>query len=319
MRGTELCTEEWIRATRGELKRLHAKLPCFDSTANVLDPWLRAHLTAQRCEDVYAAVMANLGVDDGCFPTVGPDDVSDPASFRGSGPFLGMRSKYRVLLLRRASSHARYTKTFQHREMPDPVRDHDAARGSLYWGGSDETDNGLFRDDLALHSHLAFNVAHNLYCGYRDYSHELPAWLVTGLGHVHGRAVSPRFPTYERAHDLDREQRSDFWQWATRARALAQNGGFEPFATFCDRDQPGRFGLDQHIQSWSFVDWLMSTRKVATMRFVHLMKEPFHARMRMPSPDEYRDRQRQALRDAFGVDAATLEAQWLRDLTARRR
>ncbi|HEX6810668.1 MAG TPA: hypothetical protein VF384_03500 [Planctomycetota bacterium] len=317
LRATEPWTDEWVLALRGELKRLDARLPCIDTTTNVLDPWLRAHLTAQRCEDVYAAVMRNLAVDDHGFPAGRPDDATDPVSYRGRGRFLGMRSKFRVLLLRREASHARYTRAFQGREMPDPVRDYDAACGSLYWGGSEETDGGLFRDDLALHAHLAFNVAHNLYSGYRDYCHELPAWLVTGLGHVHSRAVSPRFPTYERAHDRDRERRSDFWQWGTRARGLAQNGVFEPFATFSERVESGKFGLEQHIQSWSFVDWLVRTRKDATMRFVHLLKEPFHARTRLPSPDELRERQQQSLRCAFGVDAAALEAQYLRDVTGR--
>lgn len=163
LRSIEPWAGEWIRKTRRELQRLDKRLPRVDSNTMVLDPWLRAHLLAQRLEDLYAEVMAKLGVCEGDFPVRTADDASVPATFRGSGPFLGMREKFRVLLLRRESSHARYTRAFQQREIADPVRDHDAAFGSLYWGGSEETDNGLFRDDFALHSHGAFNVAFNLY------------------------------------------------------------------------------------------------------------------------------------------------------------
>lgn len=306
--------EEWVRGVRSELKRLHRKLPQIDAGTRQLDAWLRAHLIAQRLEDLYAEVSGNLGVEDRSFPVVAADDPSDPENYRGSGPFLGMRAKFRVLLLRHESSHARYTRAFQGHEMPDPVRDHDAAFGSLYWGGSEDTADGLFRVDLALHTHLVFNVAHLLYSGYRDHGHDLPAWLSTGLGHWHARRISPRFPTYERRQDGDREPRSEYWRWSERLPSLAKAGCFEPLPVFCVRENAGEFRLEQQIQSWGLVDWLLRDRKAATMRFVHLLKEPFHSRTRPPTTEELRDRQWSAMRQAFGVDAAELQRQWLRAL-----
>lgn len=317
LRSDEPWGEEWIRGVRLELKRLHNKLPRIDPATPRLDPWLRAHLIAQRLEDLYTEVAANLGVDDRSFPVVTPDDPSNPETYRGSGPFLGMRAKYRVLLLRHESSHARYTRAFQHHEMKDPVRDHDFAFGSYYWGGSEDAADGLFRSDLALHAHVVFNVAYLLYSGYRDHAHDLPVWLATGLGHWHSRRVSQRFPTYERRHDGDREPRSEFWRWQDRIRSLAKEGCFEPLPTLCLRDEAGAFGLEQQIQAWGLVDWLMREQKSATMRFVHLLKEPFHARTRPPTPEDLRDRQWQAMREAFGVDAAELQRQWVRALLAR--
>lgn len=310
MRSADPWGDEWLRRTRAELRRLAARLPRVDEATKQLDPWLRAHLLAMRLEELHAEVMANLGVDDASFPVARPDDVTLPTTYRGAGPQLGMREKFRVLLLRRGASHARYTRAFQDHEIAEPVRDHDAAFGSLYWGGSEEADQGLFRDDLALQAHVAFNVAHNLYSGYRDFSHDLPAWLVTGLGHWHARAVSPRFPIYERAGDQDRRLRSDFWQWQQRVRALARTGAFESVASLSAREQAGSFGLEQHMQSWAVVDWLMQTRKAELMRCVHELKEPFHARTRLPTFAERLERQAAVLRRVFGVDAAGLGEQW---------
>src|SRR5690606_29690223 len=45
-----------------ELRRLQTRLPAVDPQSRVLDPWLRAHLLAQRCEEVYADFRDRLGM-----------------------------------------------------------------------------------------------------------------------------------------------------------------------------------------------------------------------------------------------------------------
>lgn len=318
VKGKEEWSRDWIDKTRRELTELKKLLPRVNPRAKVLDPWLRAHLTAWRLEQLYAEVLANLGLREEWFPKE-PGDPRDPEHFRGLGPYLGMQQKYEVLLLRRSASHARYTRAFQGQEIGEPIRYHDGAFGCMYWGASEETADGLFAIDMALHAHLVFNVAHNLYTGYRAFGHDLPAWLSIGLGHWHARRVSPRFPTYDRRDDSDRDPRSAFWEWDQRVWGMTKHGVFEPLATFLERDKPGEFGLEQHIESWALVDFLLTTKKAATFRFLHQLKAPFHGRTRFPTPQELQTRQRDALRDAFDCDAAGLEQQWRDHVLAQRR
>jgi hypothetical protein len=301
--------DDWVQRLKPELKRLAAKLPRVKPDTRQLDPWLRAHLTAQRLEELYAEVLANLDARDDSFPQE-PDGVGDASSFRGLGPYLGMRGKFTVLLVRKASSHARYTRAYQQNEISDPIRYHDGTSGSMYWGASEETAEGLFRADYALHSHLVFNVAHNLYTGYRSFGHDLPPWFVTGLAHWHSRRVSPRFPTFDRKDEKDRDQRSAFWEWEKRVPGLMRNAAFEPAEKLLERTTAGTFGIEQHMQSWSLVDFLMAKHKPAAMQFLRTLKDPFHQRLKAPTSAELQARQLDALRQHLGWTPAELEAAW---------
>jgi hypothetical protein len=301
---------EWVDRTRKELKRLAKVLPKVKAEAKDLDQWLRAHLIAMRLEDLYAEVQSVLGVKDADFPPAPGDSRSEAASFRGLGPFLGMREKFTVLLLQRGSSHARYTNAHCKREIADPIRHHDIAFGSMYWGGTLETANGLFGSDLALHTHMVFNVAHNLYTCYRSYSHDPPAWLPTGLAHWHSRRISPRFPTYDRKHDEDREQRTSFWEWGKRVPGMMKNDTFEPLEVFLNRHNAGEFGIEQHIQSWALADYLIQSRKDAFAKFVRACKDPLHAGHKWPEPSEVSRQQRDAMKTMMATTPAELDAAW---------
>lgn len=301
--------DDWVRNLKQELKRLATRLSGVKTDVKELDPWLRAHLMAQRLEELYAAVLANLGLPEFHFPVAG-DDPEKAAEFRGLGPHLGMKEKFSVLLVRSSASHARYTRAYQGREMGDPIRYHDLVFGSMYWGASEETANGLFRHDYALHTHLTFNVAHNLYTAYRSYGHDLPPWMVTGLAHWHARQVSPRFPAYDRKNDDDRDPRSAFWEWDKRVPGLLKNGAFESVSALMDRATAGEFGLEQHIQSWALVDFLMTSHRPKFMRLVHLMKEPFHGRRRPPTNAEVRTRMLDCMQSTLAWTPDQLEAAW---------
>ncbi len=309
LRNDEPWREEWNASVRAELKRLATRLPRVKVDVKELDPWLRAHLIAQRVEDLYAQVLKNFGLKEFHFP-VAPDDPAVPESYRGQGRHLGMREKFTVLLLQKASSHGRYTRSYQGREITDPIRWQDIPFGCLYFGASEETANGLFRHDFALHCHLYFNLAHNLYTGYRSFGHDLPPWLVTGLAHWHSRGVTPRFPTFDRKDDKDREMRSDFWEWDKRVVGLLRNNAFEPVPALLARTNAGAFDLEQHMQSWALVDFLVRDHRPGLFQFVHRMKDPFHRQRKTPTEAEMQARQADSLQAALGMDAARLEEAW---------
>ncbi len=302
---------EWIDSAKGELKRLRTRLPKVKAEARELDPWLRTHLIAQRCEELYAEVQANLGVRDDTFPAApGDDPKGDPERFRGLGPYLGLPEKFSVLIVQRIASLARYTRAHQSHETQLPRRYFDVDHRCMIFAVAEECTGGLMKNDFALHTHLAYNLAYSLYTSYRYFGHDLPPWLVGGLAHWHSRRICPRFPTYDKARDDTNLEQRDFWKWDERARGLLRNGAFEPIEALMRREQFTDFGMEQHIQAWAFVDFLMDTRKTATMRFLHDMKDPLHALRQWPSHEELLERAKSRLPRAFQLDGPGLEAEW---------
>jgi len=310
---------EWLDHVKAELKQLKTRLPTVKTNPRELDPWLRAHLIAQRCEALYAEVCEHLGVTDATFPS-GPDQLGrfDASTYEGAGPYLGLEHKFAVLLLQRTASLARYTRAYQGVETMEPKRHYDPG-SAMTFAVAEETTNGLLKDDFALHTHLVYNLASNLYNGYRGYHHELPPWLLGGLAHWHARRVCPRFPAYERqAGDTDHETR-DFWKWDERAQGLMRNKAFEPLTALLARTDLTQFGMEQHIQAWAFVDFLMATRKAATMKFLRGMKDPFHALRSEPTQAEVSERAAALFPQAFALDPAGLEDVWRAHLLSGRR
>lgn len=309
LKGREDWRPAWRKQIDAELKELRRVFPGIKKKVKVLDPWLRTHLYAMRLEKIYDEVCEVLGVDDTWFPTR-PGEAIAPKEYRGIGPFFGMKNKLTVLLLRTGASHARYMRAYHGFEMKEPMRMHDVEYSCMYWGCSTETAGGLFHIDHALHANLAFNVAHNLYTSFRGFGHELPAWVVTGLGHWHARKVTPRFPTYDRQHDKDEDPRSAFWEWDVRVHGLVKNNVFEEVAPFIDRLDAGKFRVEQHMQSWALVDFLIKHKHPQLRAFLMEMKDPFHARRRLPTAQELLVRQREALVRAFDCDVEDLEVAW---------
>ena len=304
---------EWVDRTRKELATLKTRLPAVKADSRDLDPWLRAHLIALRCEALYADVCQQPGVDAAAFPPAPGHDAKQAATFLGFGPHLGMRDKFGVLLLRKASSLARYTRRYMGgRESTEPRR-HYEETAPMTFAVAEDSSGGRLHDDLMLHTQLAYNLAWQLYNGYRGYLHDLPPWLSLGLAHWHARRISPRFSAYEREIGGERETR-DFWKWDERAAGLARSGALESLAGLMARRDEQAFGMEQHIASWAFVDWLLRTRRPAFRTLLHEWKTPFHAGMRVPQENDRRERAAAAWRTAFGADIGVVEAAWLTEL-----
>jgi hypothetical protein len=301
---------DWIARTKKDLAQLAKRIPSIKTDARELDPWLRTHLVALRCEALYAEIRDALGVADGVFPAAAPGhDPREPDKFYGNGPHLGMPQKFAVLVVKKTSSLSRYTRRYMGgRETTEPMRHYEEGAAMVVALAEESTD-GLLRDDFALHTQLVYNLAFQLYGGYRGYAHELPVWLALGLAHAHSRRVCPRFTAYERKAGGEREQTA-FWKWDERAVGLARNGALEPLGELMARTDPTKVPVEQHIQSWAIVDWLQRTQAPALRTFLHELKAPFHEQRRPPRPEELRERETACLQRAFGKDAAALDAAW---------
>ncbi|GAB4140297.1 MAG: hypothetical protein Fur0037_06770 [Planctomycetota bacterium] len=306
---------EWIATLREELKRLGRRLSRVSADAKILDPWLRAHLVAQRAEEVYADVCSVLGVTDADFPASPGDDPRNARKFMGLGPFLGMPRKYSILLVRESASLLRYTAAYHGWGTAEPARHHDHAFGTAFFGAAEQSDLGLMRDDLALRVHLTFHLSWLLYTSYRSYGHNLPAWITDGLAHWHARRISTDVPIY--GLEDGEAGRKRYAQWERLASALLRGRAFEPLPRLFARMDGNAFDRDEHLQSWALVDWLLGCQRTRFAVFLNALKDPFHDRLRFPTPEELEERQRRALVDAFGLDAERLEEAWRRQPVAR--
>src|SRR5262249_33774322 len=128
---------------RGELERLAEKLPGINPKTRTLDPWLRAHLFAQRVEDVYDEFCKLAGVKDEDWPR-DPDKVIvlPGKPYMGQGPFLGMKQKYLLLLFEKETPFLQYMKGYLGRESHFGQRWHFKDVSCLIYTIATECDNG---------------------------------------------------------------------------------------------------------------------------------------------------------------------------------
>ncbi|MEZ6037453.1 MAG: hypothetical protein R3F29_08235 [Planctomycetota bacterium] len=300
-------SRQWQEHLRAELTVLAGKLPGVDPKTRTLDPFLRAHLCAQRLEVLYADVLQLLGRDEAEFPSPPGHDPRRPEQFLGLGRHLGMPQKFTVLLLQKGANLQRYTAAHHGWASADPTTFLDSRVGSLRFVAAGDTAHGIGKDEEVLATLLTYHVAHALYSGYRSFGHLLPAWLPRGLALRHARQVSTTVPVMPTRDEAEREH---YRQWSKQLAVMRKDWSFAPLAELFDVVDEQRLDQQRSLQSWALVEWLAAERPAQLRAFVHAMKAPFHDRLRFPTNDELLARQREALLAAFEVDADGLELLW---------
>jgi hypothetical protein len=288
-------------ALSAELELLKGKLPRLKPQRKELDPWLRLHLCAQRAEAVYADFCKQFSLR---------EDEFGPKTKMGSGPYLGMKSKFAVLLASKRSMLGRYTQetfggTFDHNyRYPLPG-------GGMFFGLSSqalaENTPGL---DNAIHCALANGLAQNFVAGFRDSSYAAPMWFREGLGHWFSRRVDPRWPLLGGGTESSGQRDENDWNWAVRVRNLVEQGVYSPWAEMLTWSKPEDISQRMHMIVWSRVDFLMQ-RKGSDLRAWLL---GVTERQILLAPEEMAkiqlEKQTKALLAGFGTDAATLDEEW---------
>jgi len=256
------------KAYQAELLRLASRLPEVDPKAKQLDPWLRAHLTAMRIEDLYDEFLQLVRVD----PTVFPDG-SEPwdttGTYHGEGPHLGQKGKFEVLVLPSEAAHRTFLNAQFGLQIGRSQRWNVVHRDSLTLNVHTQ-EEGL-RSDRALHAHLAFNLAHNFLNGFEHYTYESPIWLLEGLAHWMERRVSPDFNTFDGGEGSipERSRKSD---WEGAVRKLVTAGGAPPMARLVRLQGFGQLSLQDHFAVWSMIDYLHRTRPGGLAAFLQALK-----------------------------------------------
>jgi hypothetical protein len=232
-----------------EIKALRKKLPKVPERPKKLDPWLRLHLAAHRCEKGYGEYQQLVGVTDADFARNG----SQPPH----GAFLGLPGKFLLLQCQKKSDMARYVDRFCGAKEDTSTRHYHAQTFQMVHAMSAEGLEGF--DESGLHGHMVYALWHNLLNGHNGFAYPLPAWLAEGVAHWHARKVKSVFLNVQIRDDeaVAQEQQVN---WPAKVRARAQHeGAFFPFDVMAAWSNPEELGYHGHAQSWSRVDYLLQT------------------------------------------------------------
>jgi hypothetical protein len=91
---------------------------------------------------------------------------------------------------------------------------------------------------------------------------------------------------------------------------MLRNGTFEPLATFCAQSDASTFGIEQDVQSWALVSYLMAAQPDPFLRFVRLCKEPVAPGRQPRDGAEQGQLHLQAMERALHLSLPELDAKW---------
>lgn len=294
---------------RTELERLAEKLPNINIRARKLDPWLRAHLFAQRVEDVYAEFMKLAGVKDEDFPQ-DPDKVVilPGATYMGAGPYLGMKEKYLLLLFEKEGPFRQYMTGYLGRDSRFGQRWHHKEASCLIYTVSTESDEGRLKHDTALHCNVAFNVAQNLLDGFRYYSYDLPVWIREGIGHWFERRVDTKWNSFDQNEGSLADMKNT-WKWEPYTRSLLGTDKIAPFSEAYTWRDFGNIKFDDHVAIWSRVDFMMAQGQEKWRTFLFEIKGRV-TKDWMPDHADLVGATRDALQKAYGISVLNFDEKW---------
>ncbi|MEM7202344.1 MAG: hypothetical protein AAF628_18885 [Planctomycetota bacterium] len=298
-----------LKKIRGELTRLQETLRRVKPKTRVLDPWLRLHLTAMRLEDTYAEFSELLGVADPDFPKGREHVLIGQGRFMGYGPYFGMPGKYTVLVTAKTGPYLDYLETFLGRVSSSGQRWHFKETGSLFYGAAADGEDAKLRHDTALHTHLVFNVAHNLVDGFRHYSYDLPVWIREGIAHWFARRISPRWPNYSQSEGGVADKRST-WRWRVTARRLMSSGKGAPLSEAYQWRDFSDIAFQDHVLIWSRWDYLMTLGNDKFAEFMFALKGRVDAKTWSSDDNDLPGATRDALRQVYGVSPLSFDERW---------
>jgi hypothetical protein len=238
---------------REELGRLAEALPEVSTRTKTLDPWLRAHLYAQRCEDLWTRFLELMAVSEEDFPERGPWDLR--GKYMGEGPYLGQSGKYELLILPSEAALTMFLREQFGLLIKQTQRWNVIPRDTLI--AVIHAMQGDLRDDQALHGHTVFNLTINLLDGYKHYSYETPIWIREGLGHFLEREINPEFNTFDSAEGAiaDKTSKDD---WGAEVRKLISKGEAVRMAELVNLKSYAELELRHHYTTWSMIDYLVA-------------------------------------------------------------
>jgi hypothetical protein len=288
-----------------ELTRLNLALPEVSPKLKVFDSWLRLHLYALRVEDVYTRMQEILGVKPEDFPRQAKQ-WNLQGKYMGEGPYLGQPEKYEVLVLPTKQVFTDFLRHHYGVQTQTTQRWNVIARGALTV--TIRTDEGGLRKDSALHGHIAFNLAHCMWDGYKNYSYDTPAWLREGLAHVLEREIDPKFNSFDTSEGSGAETSSKS-NWMAEVVALIKKGDAPRMAELVTLKTFAEFRLPHHFATWSMIDYMLKVNPTGFAQFADKLKGRMSPEGRADG-SKMIEFHREAFRECFKMGYSEFDSAW---------
>lgn len=288
------------KALQEEIKALRKKLPKVPEKPKKIDPWLRLHLAAQRCEKAYAEFQKLVGVTDADFPA--------KSKLPREGAYLGMPEKFLVLLFQKKSDMGRYMDRFCNLKEDASMRFYHDKTHQLLLAIAAEGLEGF--DESGIHGHMVYALWHNLMNGYNGYSYPLPHWFAEGIAHWFARKIESEFLNIQiRDDEAVAEETQNNWPAKVRRRAQ-HDGAWFPFATMANWEKWQDLGYHAHSQSWSRIDYLMQLDREKVGLMLRKLKSVPPDNTFEGQAGQLRTMAQKLLFELFEFDGPTFDQKW---------
>lgn len=286
-----------------ELARLKEALPLVNAEQGVLDSWMRAHLYAQRVEDLYKRFGELAGVADKRFAAgLG----NSAGGYMGEGPYLGMKDKYEFLVLPNEVAHKDFLIEHAGLQVTRTQRWHYTDRGAL--AVTIHIRQAKLREDSALHAHIAAQMAHNLFDGLKSYNYDTPIWLHSGLAHYMEREVDPMNNSFD-ADEGSTFEATSKTNWKGEVYKLVASNQAPRMAELVSLKNYGELKLNAHFAVWSMADYLATEKPEALAKFIQGLKSNFDAQG-MPTGANLPDWHRKQFQECLGMNYNQFDEAW---------
>lgn len=308
-RGADSAEKKLLKAEVARLGKRLGKL----RPSKELDPWLRAHLYAQRLEELYADFLDRFGFEDGDFG----DQKSQArnAVEMGSGPYLGQEQKFTVLLCEQSSGLGRYTARYMNSKSDVYFRWR--FEDSIFFGAAFEALRDVERRlDLNMFLALTGGVVMNLVEGFRQSGHDAPMWFKYGLAHYYSNRLDPRWPNWGAGGSTNPEV-DKLWEWEPRVRGLVTNKGAASWQTMMGWRTAEDVKPRDHMLAWSRVRWLIEEKPEGLRELLLGLTEPVSGSTPEELAESGMQQQELAFVKAYGATPEELEGEWTRHVRRR--
>ena len=289
-----------------EIERLAPCFPELGSKPKALPPEVYIVLIGVRLEQLYANFQALAQVDDEAFPASRAAQKGQ-GEYMGDGPYLGEREKFEVVLHDRRIDHTDFTRWQQGMKANDTVRWHNRAPSKLVV--SMPCVDGDLREDRWLWPHLAHNVAHMMFDGFKFFAYDPPLWLSEGMALWFEKRIEPRSFTRDGGEGVffEPDRSSD---WADDARKLAKRSKHTPVATLMAARRPDDLDKAANVTAWSITKFLIEEHPDNYAKLIGAVKGQLDERG-YPSGSDLKGLQRSKLREHWSWTPIQLEEAWL--------
>lgn len=287
-----------------ELTKLEKSFPKkVTPETTLLDPWLRLHLYAQRCEEIYARFVQ---IVDGSSATFADGSGQYTGPYMGEGPYLGMREKYEILIVPNEAAHVDFLLENAGLRIRNTQRWHFVDTGAITV--SMHAQQGNLRSDAGLHGHVAFNLAHNLYDGLNHYSYDTPVWLHEGLAHFMEREIDPKNNSFDGGEGAVADMTTKA-NWKPEVMKLIASNEAPRMAELMALKNFGELKLPHHFTTWSMVDFLVTTKPKEFGAFLFAIKKNYDAKG-IPTGSNLPDWHRKQFKEVLGWSYAEFDQAW---------